>query len=219
MMTNLSLEYLENGIKVYQDNNLYKFTSDAIKLAKFCKVKKTDNVLDMCAGCGVVGFYVYALNKCSKIYFNEIQSQMCGLIDKNIELNNLRDKCKIINADLNMLEPCNFDKPLDVIVCNPPYFKLNGKIKEREDLAICRHEVKTNLQQIVSKSSKLIKEQGKLYLIIPSDRMCEAINLFSQNKFEVKKIQVYYYKQSATVCLVEGVKNGRSGVKVTITEE
>ncbi len=218
-MTNLSLEYLENGIKVYQDNDLYKFTSDAIKLAKFCKVKKTDNVLDMCAGCGVVGFYVYALNGCNKLYFNEIQTQMCKLIDKSIQLNSLQDKCKVINADLNVLNPGDFDKPFDAIVCNPPYFKLNGKIKENEDLAICRHEIKTNLQQIVAKASKLIKEQGKFYLIIPANRMCETIILFAQNAFEVKNLQVYHSKQYATVCLLEGVKNGKSGVKVNVVSE
>ena len=218
-MTNLSLEYLENGIKVYQDDNLYKFTCDAVKLAKFCKLKTTDNMLDLCAGCGVVGFYAYALHKCSKIYFNEIQSPMCQLIDKSIKLNNLQDRCEILNKDLNLLHPSDFDKPLDVIVCNPPYFKLNGKVKGAECLAICRHEIKTNLQQIVEKASKLIKEQGRFYLIIPTDRMCETIVTFNKNGFEVKNMQIYHSQQRATVCLLEGVKSGRSGVNVKILNE
>ena len=70
MMTNLTLEHFDNGIKIYQDENLYKFTSDAIKLAKFCKIKSTDNVLDMCAGSGVVGLYAYSVKSYNKIYFN-----------------------------------------------------------------------------------------------------------------------------------------------------
>ena len=218
-MTNLSLEYLENGIRVYQDNNLYKFTSDAIKLAKFCKIKKTDNVLDMCAGCGVVGFCAYAINPCGKIFFNEIQKPMCDLIRKSVELNKLEAVCEVINGDLNTLQLSDFSKPLDVIICNPPYFKLNGGIKEREDLAICRHEIKTTLKQIVLKAGKLIKEQGKFYLIIPSNRMCETILLFAQNGFEVKRVKMFHSKQVATVCVLEGVKNGKSGVRVVVVSE
>ena len=128
MMTNLSLEHFENGVKLYQDKTLYKFTSDAINLAKFCNIKHSDSVLDMCAGCGVVGMYAYSITPFSKLYFNDIQKSMCDLIDKNIKLNNMQDVCKVLYKDLKDLSLDDFGKPLDVIVCNPPYFKLNGKI-------------------------------------------------------------------------------------------
>ena len=39
-MNNLTLEHFENGITIYEYQNLYKFTADAIKLAKFCKIKR-----------------------------------------------------------------------------------------------------------------------------------------------------------------------------------
>ena len=71
-MTKLTLEQFENGIKLYQDESLYKFTSDSIKLAKFCKVRNSDNILDMCAGSGVIGFYVYSLNNCNKVYLSPL---------------------------------------------------------------------------------------------------------------------------------------------------
>lgn len=218
-MTNLSLESFENGIKVYQDENLYKFTSDAIKLAKFCKLKHTDNVLDMCAGCGVVGFYAYSINSCNKIYFNEIQPQMCDLIDKNINLNNLKSKTKVLCKDLNNLNLNDFEKRLDVIVCNPPYFKLTAKIKQDKSVAMCRHEITTNLQQIIYKAGELIKYNGKFYLIIPTDRMCECIGLLNVNKFEVKRMEIYHTNSLATVCLLESVKGGKSGVMVNVFKE
>ncbi len=219
MMNNLSLEHFENGVKVYQDNDLYKFTSDAIKLAKFCNIKHTDNVLDMCAGCGVVGFYAYSLVGCNKIYFNEIQPEMCGLIDKNIDLNDLREKAVVLNKDLNNLLPDDFDKPLDVIVCNPPYFKVNGKIKADERVAMCRHELKATLSQIILKASSLIKNAGKFYLIIPADRLAECIVLLNGAGFEVKNMQMFYSNENATVCVLENVKGGKSGLKIKIKKE
>ena len=50
---NLKLEHFDNGISVIQSDNYYKFTQDAILLAKFCNIKHTDNVLELCAGISV----------------------------------------------------------------------------------------------------------------------------------------------------------------------
>ena len=218
-MTNLSLEQFENGVKVYQDENLYKFTSDAIKLAKFCNIKHTDNVLDMCAGCGVVAFYAYSLTAFNKIYFNDIQPKMCDLIAKNIELNNVAGKSKVLCKDLSSLSADDFDKHLDVIVCNPPYFKLNGKIKQNESVAMCRHEVSTNLHTIIKKAGELIKNKGRFYLIVPADRMCECVVKLNSCAFEVKQMQIFHSRENATVCLIESVKNANSGVKIKILKE
>lgn len=218
-MTNLSLEIFGNGVKIYQNESLYKFTSDAIKIAKFCNIKNNDNVLDMCAGCGVVGFYAYSINKCNKLYFNEIQPQMCDLIDLNVKLNNLEDKCKILCKDLNYLSLKDVDKPLDVITCNPPYFKANGKVKQNLSIAMCRHEICVNLAQIVKKASGLLKSGGRFYIVVPADRMCECVNLLTNNRLEVKNIQMYYSNDTATVCLMESVKNAKSGVLIKVSKE
>ncbi|MBQ7798099.1 MAG: methyltransferase [Clostridia bacterium] len=218
-MTKLTLEHFENGVKLYQDEDLYKFTSDSIKLAKFCKIKASDNVLDMCAGSGVVGLYAYSLTQCNKIYFNDIQPQMCELIDKNIALNNLNNKSMVLCKDLSELTLDDFDKRLDVVVCNPPYFKMTGKIKEDIDVAICRHEITTNLQQIITKAGELIKSKGRFYLVIPSNRLCECIVVLNQNKFEVKNIEIYHNKNKSTICLLESIKDANSGVLIKIKSE
>ena len=218
-MTNLSLEHFENGIKLYQDNTLYKFTSDSIKLAKFCNIKHTDNMLDMCAGCGVVGLYAYSICNCNSITFNEIQPAMCELIRKNIALNELQSKSKVICKDLAKMDASDFEKPLDVIVCNPPYFKLNQKIKKDDSVAMCRHEINTNLSTIISTASKLIKEKGRFYFIIPAERLCEAIELCAQKTFKVKRMEMYHTNYQATVCLVEAIKGAKDGVKIRILEE
>lgn len=218
-MTKFSLEEFENGVKIYQDEALYKFTSDSIKLAKFCKIKPRDNVLDMCAGCGVVGFYAYSISPFNKLYFNEIQQQMCELIDKNIKLNQLESKSEILCKDLKDLTIDDFGKFLDVIVCNPPYFKANSKIKLDESIAMCRHEIKTNLHIIICVAGRLLKSKGRFCLIVPADRLCETINLLGENKLEVKKIDVYAHQGEATVCLIEAVKGANSGVKIKILKE
>lgn len=219
MMTKLSLEKFENGVEIFQDEELYKFTADAISLAKFCNIKQSDIILDMCAGNGVVGLYAYSIKACCKIYFNDIQPNMCDLILKNIRHNNLENQCQVICKDLAQLQLADFAKPLDVIVCNPPYFKLNsGEIKENINIAMCRHEISTNLEKIISKSSELIKDKGKFYLCVPADRLCETIILLHNNKFEVKNISIINNKSVVRLCLLESSKNGKSGVKIKLME-
>lgn len=219
-MTKLSLEKFENGVEIYQDESLYKFTSDAIRLAKFCNIKPKDHVLDMCAGCGVVGLYAYSIQPFQKLYFNDIQPEMCDLIEKNIAHNGLGNIAKVYCKDLNLLKTDEFDKPLDVVVCNPPYFKLNGgKINTEDKISICRHEIATNISTIIKKAGQLIKSKGKFYMVIPSDRLCEAITLMGTNKFECKRIKMHTVNNCVNLCLIEAVKDGNAGVKIELGGE
>ena len=81
---NLKLEHFENGISIIQSDNYYKFTQDAILLANFCNIKHSDDVLELCAGSGVISFYAYSLCPYNRLYFNEIQPEMCEIIKENI---------------------------------------------------------------------------------------------------------------------------------------
>ena len=148
---NFRLEHFDNGISIYQSESLYKFTQDAILLAKFCNIKHTDNVLEMCAGSGVIGFYAYSLCPFNKLYFNEIQSEMCQIIEENIKFNNFKRKSKIFNCNLKELKLADFKKPLDVIICNPPYQKVTSTslVNEKKSIAIARHELEATLEDII----------------------------------------------------------------------
>lgn len=48
------VENLDYGLKIYQNSELYTFTSDAVLLAKFAKVKAKDTVVDLGTGSGIL---------------------------------------------------------------------------------------------------------------------------------------------------------------------
>lgn len=221
MMNNLSLEKFQNGVQIYQDNDKYKFTKDAIDLAKFCNIKSSDNVLELCAGSGVISFYSYSVKKYNFLYLNELQKEMCEIIRKNIEINNMQEKAICFNCDLKELKISDFSKKLDIIICNPPYFKFNGeKINEDYSKAISRHEITTNLEEIIRKSSELIKDRGKFYIEISAERSCELISLLTKYKFECKRIKFIVGKYDfAKLILIEAVFKAQSGVKIMIEKD
>ena len=219
---NFKLEHFDNGISVYQSDNFYKFTQDAILLAKFCNIKHSDNVLELCAGSGVISFYAYSLCPFNHLYFNEIQTEMCEIIEENIKFNGFKRKSKIFNCNLKDLKLSDFPKSLDVIICNPPYQKVNEKslINERPEIALARHEIEANLDDIIKKSSELLKDKGRLYMVHIAPRVTEIVTNCAKYNMQVKRMKfIFNGDKEAYLVLIEAVKGANPGVRVTKNKE
>ncbi len=219
---NFKLEHFDNGISVYQSDNFYKFTQDAILLAKFCNIKHSDNVLELCAGSGVISFYAYSLCPFNHLYFNEIQTEMCEIIEENIKFNGFKRKSKIFNCNLKDLKLSDFPKSLDVIICNPPYQKVNEKslINERPEIALARHEIEANLDDIIKKSSELLKDKGRLYMVHIAPRVTEIVTNCAKYNMQVKRMKfIFNGDKEAYLVLIEAVKGANPGVRITKNKE
>lgn len=221
-LDNFKLEHFDNGISIYQSDSYYKFTQDAVLLAKFCNIKHSDNVLELCAGSGVISFYAYSLCNFNHLYFNEIQPEMCEIIEENIKFNGFKRKSKIFNCNLKDLKLSDFPKSLDVIICNPPYQKVNDKslINERHEIAIARHEIEATLEDIIKKSSELLKDKGRLYLVHIAPRVTEIIIYCAKYNMQVKRMKfIFNGEKEAYLVLIEAVKGAQIGVRVTKNKE
>lgn len=221
-LDNFKLEHFDNGISIYQSDSYYKFTQDAVLLAKFCNIKHSDNVLELCAGSGVISFYAYSLCNFNHLYFNEIQPEMCEIIEENIKFNGFKRKSKIFNCNLKDLKLSDFPKSLDVIICNPPYQKVNNKslINERREIAIARHEIEATLEDIIKKSSELLKDKGRLYLVHIAPRVTEIIIYCAKYNMQVKRMKfIFNGEKEAYLVLIEAVKGAQIGVRVTKNKE
>ena len=219
---NFKLEHFDNGISVYQSDNFYKFTQDAILLAKFCNIKHSDNVLELCAGSGVISFYAYSLCPFNHLYFNEIQTEMCEIIEENIKFNGFKRKSKIFNCNLKDLKLSDFPKSLDVIICNPPYQKVNEKslINERPEIALARHEIEANLDDIIKKSSELLKDKVRLYMVHIAPRVTEIVTDCAKYNMQVKRMKfIFNGDKEAYLVLIEAVKGANPGVRITKNKE
>lgn len=214
---NLKLEHFENGISIIQSDNYYKFTQDAILLANFCNIKHSDDVLELCAGSGVISFYAYSLCPYNHLYFNEIQPEMCEIIKENVAFNNFKRRSKIFNCNLKDLKLTDFPKNVDVIICNPPYQKLNpnSKINERPEIAMARHELSATLDDIIKKTAELLKDKGRLYMVHLASRSTEIVVLCEKYGMQVKQMKfIYNNDKEAYLVLVEAVKGSKPGVRI-----
>lgn len=208
------------GLKIYQDDDLYCFTSDAVLLSRFAKVKKGDVVADFCSGSGIVGLHLYGLNPVVKsVTLFEMQKPLFELSVKSIEINGLENVFNAINTRLQDIGS-DFNEKFSLIVCNPPYMEVGRGFKdEKEHIAVCRTEATLSLEELIRASSKCLKFGGRLNLVHRADRLGDIIFQMKQLKIEPKKIQFVSggLEKEPYLVMIEGVKGGKVGLKVLPT--
>lgn len=206
------------GMKIVQDNNYFSFSLDSVLLPNFVSLNKKDKkILDLGTGNAPIPMILSTLTS-AQIYGIEIQKDIYELASESLKINNLENRIKIINDDMKNLEKYFPVNSFDVIVSNPPYFKLNEKSNKNEIIqkTIARHEEKITLEEIVQIAKKFLNNNGTFAIVHRTDRLIEIIEIFRQNNIEPKKIQLIYPKENteSNMVLIEGRKNGNPGLKV-----
>ena len=70
------------GLKILQDDDLYSFTSDAVILANFVRLKPNETAVEIGGGSGVISILLSAKNSFKKIKIFEIQEKMQKICEK-----------------------------------------------------------------------------------------------------------------------------------------
>ncbi len=213
-----TIEYLQElNLKVFQDDELYTFTSDSILLSKFAKVKKNDVVADFCSGSGVVGFNFYGLNsqKINSVTFFEMQKPLFDLSVKSIKENQLEDKFFAVNTRVQDISS-DYAGKFSLVLCNPPYMSKDGGQHDKDrSIAICRREICLYLDELLASVSKALKYGGRVCMVHRADRLADIIFTMRVMNIEPKRLQfVQSGDKEPYLLLIEGVKGGKSGIKV-----
>jgi tRNA1Val (adenine37-N6)-methyltransferase len=216
----ITLDSISN-VKLFQSRKGYRFSVDALLLANFVNLKKAGIIGDLGAGSGIVGILLAKKYPDARVTLFEIQDSLAVLAEKNVALNNLRDKVTVMKADIKKLKL--FDSsfavrhPFDLLVSNPPFRRLkSGRISEGEEKAIARHEIKLQLHDLINAASSLLKAKGRLCIIYHPSRLTELFDILKKKRLEAKRLRFVHSNMSseAKMVLLEAAQEGRSGVKV-----
>ena len=206
------------GLKIYQMEDKFKFSLDSILLAEFVELKQnTKHIVDFCTGNAPVPLILSTKTK-AHIYGFEIQSKISKLASLSVRENSLDSQISIVNANFSDVLEYVLPESIDAVTCNPPYFKFLETSNLNDDIhkVIARHEKMITLEEIISLSKYLLKNNGVLAMVHRTDRLIEIINLFQKYGMEVKKIRFIYPKinTESNMVLIEGRKNGKTGLKL-----
>ena len=205
-------------LKIIQNANMFSFSLDSVLLPNFVTINKnTKRILDI--GCGNAPIPLILSTKTSaSIVGIEIQPEVYDMAKRTVEINNLKKQITILNKDVNEWYQTIESDTFDVITCNPPYFKVekDSHFNLSDYKTLARHEVALNLSQLLKISKKLLKNGGIIAIVHRPERLIEIILEMKKNNIEPKKIRFVYPKigSEANTLLIEGVKNGNSGIKI-----
>lgn len=205
-----------DGLKIYQYEDKFKFSLDSILLAEFVELRSTTKtIVDFCTGNAPIPLILSTKTQ-AKIYGFEIQKEIFKLARMSVKENGLNDRIEVINANLKDAFEYILPETVDVVTCNPPYFKYDNKtslINENMEKAIARHEITMNLDDIMIAARYILKNKAPLYIVHRCDRLDEIIECLGKYNFKVKKMQFVYagYGKDAIMVLIKATKNGNTG--------
>src|SRR5258705_7922125 len=112
---------LGGRLALIQPKRGYRFSVEAILLGRFVRARRSERVLELGAGCGVISIMLASIYRPREVVAIEIQPDFAEMIGRNAALNDL-GSVRAICADLRHkkivgVEPASFD----LVVANPPY--------------------------------------------------------------------------------------------------
>ncbi|MBE5757786.1 MAG: SAM-dependent methyltransferase [Clostridiales bacterium] len=206
-----------NNLFIIQNSQEYLFTSDAVHLANYVKVKKGGRVIDLCSGSGIIGILVGAKNDVKDVVLVELQEHLADMSRRSIEYNKI-DNVSVVCNKLQGVYKIVGANSFDVVVCNPPYKKKGTAtlLNEKESIAMARHEIEVTLEEIVVESNKLLKYGGELYMINKEERLTDMLVIFRKYGIEPKELKIIPSLKGANVIMLKGKKGGKSGIKISL---
>ncbi len=204
-------------LKIIQNSQGFCFGIDAILLSDFAKdMKKSELVVDLCTGTGVIPILLAGKTEAKKIIGVEIQEECADMAKRSVALNNLENRVEIINIDLKLLKNVIPSATVDVVTVNPPYMKKGtGVINEKNAIIISKHEVSCTLEDVIKEAARLLKFNGEFYMIHKSERIADVFCTMRKYKIEPKRVRFVYPQvdKPSNLVLVEGTRSGKEFLK------
>lgn len=207
-------QLVSKGVKIIQSPDVFSFSLDAVLLAHFSRAPKKGIIVDLCAGNGAVGLFLSQKTEATIIGV-EIQERLADMARRSIQLNHLEEQLSMHTLDLKDVNQAIPKDSVDLVVCNPPYFKelpTNTK-NPNPHLAIARHELHTTLEDVIKQSAGLLKMNGKFSMVHRPERLVEILHIMEKYQVMPKRMQLVYPKKhkEANILLIEGIRHGKPG--------
>lgn len=160
----------------YHQPEDYRFSLDSVFLAqKVAGILKSHHhpsnlrVLDLCAGCGIIGLELnFHLKSLNKIDFLEVQEVYLPYFEKNVlQAQSNESEFNFLNMNYADLINSDYKEKYDVIVSNPPYFFVGeGLLSPNEFKNRCRFFIDSDFKKLIAATIFALKPKGQAYLLV-----------------------------------------------------
>ncbi len=163
---------------VYSQPDAYRFSHDSVFLARAVfdrvagQVTEKYKVLDLCAGCGIVGldFLFHCKEELgftpATCDFIEVQDEYA----KHFRENRRRlgeVKCELKFLAINYSALGAQAEKYDLVICNPPYFRVGqGKLSASKFKNRCRFFMDSDFSTLLKSIAYSLKPTGEAYVLL-----------------------------------------------------
>lgn len=173
------LKYINYDFK--QVDDVFRVSTDTAILGMFLDDLHGKTVLDIGTGSGALLLYAHYHNA-GKLIGIDIQKKALELARENIS--NYTDNFELINSriqDLNI-------EPVDVVICNPPFFEV-GNMRKSDTWNKAMFEETLSLEEIFNAFRKFMKDNGEAYILYPAERFPELYEAIVSHKMKIMRMQ------------------------------
>jgi tRNA1Val (adenine37-N6)-methyltransferase len=215
---NETLDALFDGrMNLLQSRTGYRFSIDALLLAYFVVIRPGDRIVDLGTGSGIIPLVLARRHSSATVTGIELQASMVERARRNVRLNELDARIKIISGDVRTRQNFPGAAGADVVVCNPPYRKPgSGRISADDERQIARHETSGDLGEFLGAAAFLLRNKGRMALVYAAERCTDLFLALRQARLEPKRLRMVHSFRDveASLVLIESVKSGRPGLTV-----
>lgn len=213
-------EFLRGGLMLWQPRAGYRVSVDSILLAHWVGGGPLGRVIDLGAGCGVIGLVLARRDPEARVTLAELQPGMAVLARRNAHENRLADRVDVVEVDLADDKACRAairGNQFDRVVSSPPFFPIgSGPTVTDESEAIARHELRLTVRALSRAARRLLVPGGRVSIVYPSERLVDLLGALDAEGLRPAKMRLIEPRagQPANRVLVEAVKGGRGGIVI-----
>jgi len=197
---------------LYQPESGYCYNSDSIFLYNFISsFNPHAKVLDVGAGCGIVGLLVARDNPKVKLEAVEKQDAFVEYATHNARVNKI--EYKLHKSDFLDLE---VTEKYDYIISNPPFYPSGAKKSDNEMLFNARYNVNLPLNNFFKKVSQLLKPQSHFIFCYDATQFGLICAELDKVKLRVVDVQFVHPKidRGASLVMIHARNGSKSLMKV-----
>jgi tRNA1Val (adenine37-N6)-methyltransferase len=184
--------FYHGRIRVLQTKKGYRFSVDAPLLADFIRTRAEDEALELGTGNGIISLLL-SVKPFKRITAVEIQAGLAGLARRNVELNGLRERIEIVEADFRAYEP---GRRFDLVFSNPPYIrKATGFLSRSAEKSAAKHELHGDIRDALKKTGDWLAPGGRACFVYPEKRRADFLAAARECGLSVRRLRFVHARE------------------------
>jgi tRNA1Val (adenine37-N6)-methyltransferase len=191
-------DLLYGELKLIQKKDGHRYSVDALLISDFIlpQIKGSHKVMDIGCGAGVISLILAKRSQAKEIVGVEIQKSLARIAKRNVTLNHLGLKIKILNRDVRKLGVVFKPQSFDLIVSNPPFRKVGtGLLSKSRERSIARYEIKLDMPDLLKLCSRVLKAKGSAALIYPFERLNELVSNLEGTELHPRRLRLVFHQK------------------------